>query len=106
MYQLMMIRDFAFAKKFDLPIIQVISKSGEEEELTQPYTEAGVMINSGDFNGMPSEEAKKAIPEFLETQNIGKKTTNYKLRDWVFSRQRYWGEPIPVVHCDCCGIVG
>ncbi|ADZ83042.1 leucine--tRNA ligase [Cellulosilyticum lentocellum] len=99
-------RDFAFAKKFDLPIIQVISKSGEEEELTEAYTEAGVMINSGDFNGMPSEEAKKAIPEFLETQNIGKKTTNYKLRDWVFSRQRYWGEPIPVVHCDCCGIVG
>ncbi len=99
-------RDFAFAKKFDLPIIQVISKTGEEEELTEAYTEPGIMINSGDFNGIPSEEAKKAIPEFLETQNIGKKTTNYKLRDWVFSRQRYWGEPIPVVHCDHCGIVG
>ncbi len=99
-------RDFAFAKKFDLPIIQVISKTGKEEELVEPYTEPGIMINSGDFNGISSEEAKKAIPEFLETKNIGKKTTNYKLRDWVFSRQRYWGEPIPVVHCDCCGIVG
>ncbi|PHV70920.1 leucine--tRNA ligase [Sporanaerobium hydrogeniformans] len=99
-------RDFAFAKKFDLPIIQVISKTGKEEELTEAYTEPGLMINSGDFNGMSSEEAKKAIPEFLETKNIGKKTTNYKLRDWVFSRQRYWGEPIPVVHCKCCGIVG
>ena len=99
-------RDFAFAKKFDLPIIQVISKTGKEEELTEAYTEPGTMINSGEFNGMNSEEAKKAIPEFLEKQGIGTKKVNYKLRDWVFSRQRYWGEPIPVVHCDKCGIVG
>ena len=99
-------RDFAFAKKFELPIIQVISKTGEEETLEEAYTEEGIMINSGDFNGMKSSEAKVKIPDYLESKNIGKKTTNYKLRDWVFSRQRYWGEPIPVVHCDCCGVVG
>lgn len=99
-------RDFAFAKKFDLPIIQVISKTGEEEELTEAYTEPGIMINSGEFNGLSSEEAKKKIPDYLESKNIGQKTTNYKLRDWVFSRQRYWGEPIPIVHCEKCGIVG
>ncbi|MGL5677398.1 MAG: leucine--tRNA ligase [Cellulosilyticaceae bacterium] len=99
-------RDFAFATKFDLPIIQVISKTGEVEALTEAYTEEGIMVNSGEFDGMKSSEAKVKIPEYLESKNIGKKTTNYKLRDWVFSRQRYWGEPIPVVHCDCCGVVG
>lgn len=99
-------RDFAFAKKFDLPIIQVISKTGEKEELTEAYTEEGIMINSGEFDGMKSSEAKVKIPDYLETKNIGKKTVNYKLRDWVFSRQRYWGEPIPVVHCPHCGVVG
>lgn len=99
-------RDFAFAKKFDLPIIQVISKTGEVEELTEAYTEEGIMVNSESFNGIASLEAKTKIPEYLEANNLGKKTTNYKLRDWVFSRQRYWGEPIPVVHCTCCGVVG
>ena len=98
-------RDFEFAKKFDLPIIQVISKDGKEEELTQAYTEAGIMINSGELNGMNSEEAKKKMPEYVEEKGFGKKTVNYKLRDWVFSRQRYWGEPIPLVHCEKCGIV-
>ena len=98
-------RDFEFAKKFDLPIIQVISKDGKEEELTQAYTEAGIMINSGELNGMNSEDAKKKMPEYVEEKGFGKKTVNYKLRDWVFSRQRYWGEPIPLVHCDKCGIV-
>ncbi len=98
-------RDFDFAKKFDLPIIQVISKDGQEEDLTQAYTESGIMINSGEFNGMKSEEAKAKVPDYMEEKGFGKKTVNYKLRDWVFSRQRYWGEPIPLIHCDKCGIV-
>lgn len=98
-------RDFEFAKKFDLPIIQVISKDGKEQELTQAYVESGIMINSGEFNGMSSEDAKAKVPDYLENKGIGKKTVNYKLRDWVFSRQRYWGEPIPLIHCEKCGTV-
>lgn len=98
-------RDFAFAKTFGLPIVQVIAKDGKESELTEAYTDAGIMINSPEFNGMNSEDAKASVGDFVESKGIGKKTTNYKLRDWVFSRQRYWGEPIPVVHCPYCGIV-
>ncbi len=98
-------RDFEFAKKFNLPIIQVISKDGKEEELTEAYTEPGIMINSGEFNGMRSEDAKAKVPDYMEEKGFGKKTVNYKLRDWVFSRQRYWGEPIPLIHCEKCGIV-
>ncbi|MBN2221337.1 MAG: leucine--tRNA ligase, partial [Vallitaleaceae bacterium] len=98
-------RDFAFAKTFDLPIVQVIAKDGIECELKEAYTESGVMINSPEFNGMNSEEAKASVGDYVEKLGIGTKTTNYKLRDWVFSRQRYWGEPIPVVHCPYCGIV-
>ncbi len=100
-------RDFAFAKKFDLPIIQVIAKDGKEiPNMTEAYTEAsGTMINSGDWNGMESAVLKKEAPEMIEKMGFGKKTTNYKLRDWVFSRQRYWGEPIPIVHCPDCGAV-
>lgn len=99
-------RDFAFAKKFDLPIIQVIAKEGEEPtELEEAYTEGGVMVNSQVFDGMPTSEAKEAIANYLQEHGIGNKTTNYKLRDWVFSRQRYWGEPIPIIHCDKCGAV-
>lgn len=99
-------RDFAFAKKFGIPMIQVIAKDGKEvEELTEAYTEPGVMINSGEFNGMNSVDAKRDVPGILEERGIGKKTTNYKLRDWVFSRQRYWGEPIPIIHCEDCGAV-
>jgi len=99
-------RDFDFAKKFGIPIIQVISKDGKEvPELNEAYTEPGIMINSGEWNGMDSETAKKEIPDLLEKMGIGKKTVNYKLRDWVFSRQRYWGEPIPIVHCEDCGPV-
>ncbi len=100
-------RDFEFAKKFDLPIIQVIAKDGKEiENMTEAYTEAaGTMINSGDWNGMESSELKLKAPEMIEEKGFGKKTTNYKLRDWVFSRQRYWGEPIPIIHCPDCGPV-
>jgi leucyl-tRNA synthetase len=100
-------RDFDFAKKFNLPIIQVISKDGKEiEDMQEAYTEAaGVMINSGEWNGMESAVLKKEAPKMIEERGYGKATTNYKLRDWVFSRQRYWGEPIPIVHCDCCGAV-
>ncbi len=100
-------RDFEFAKKFNLPIIQVIAKDGKEiENMTEAYTEAsGTMIHSGDWNGMESAVLKKEAPVMIEKMGIGKKTTNYKLRDWVFSRQRYWGEPIPIVHCPDCGAV-
>ena len=99
-------RDFEFAKKFDIPIVQVISKDGKEEELEEAYTEAsGVMINSGDWNGRESADLKKEAPMIIEKMGVGRKTTNYKLRDWVFSRQRYWGEPIPIVHCPDCGAV-
>ncbi len=98
-------RDFAFAKTFDLPIVQVIAKDGIEVELTEAFTEVGIMINSGEFNGLPSDQTKEKVGNYIEEKGIGNKTTNYKLRDWVFSRQRYWGEPIPVVHCESCGIV-
>lgn len=98
-------RDFEFATKFDLPIVQVIAKDGVETTLTEAYTEVGVMVNSGDFNGIPSDKAKEVVSSYVEEKGIGKKTTNYKLRDWVFSRQRYWGEPIPIVHCESCGAV-
>ncbi len=100
-------RDFEFAKKFNLPIIQVIAKDGKEiENMQEAYTEAaGTMINSGEWNGMESSVLKKEAPAMIEAKGFGKKTTNYKLRDWVFSRQRYWGEPIPIVHCECCGAV-
>ncbi|MEE1114372.1 MAG: leucine--tRNA ligase, partial [Eubacterium sp.] len=100
-------RDFEFAKKFDLPIVQVIAKDGKEiEDMTEAYTDAvGTMINSGEWNGQESAELKKSAPDFIQMKGWGRKTTNYKLRDWVFSRQRYWGEPIPIIHCPNCGNV-
>ena len=99
-------RDFEFATKFNIPIIQVISPDGKENpNLTQAYTESGTVINSGDWNGMESSVLKKEAPEMIEKKGFGRKTVNYKLRDWVFSRQRYWGEPIPIVHCPKCGAV-
>ncbi len=98
-------RDFEFAKKFDIPIIQVISPDGKEQDLKEAYTASGIVINSGEWTGRDSAELKKSAPIEIEARGIGKKTTQYKLRDWVFSRQRYWGEPIPIIHCDHCGCV-
>ena len=100
-------RDFEFARKFGLPIVQVIAKDGKEiENMTEAYTEAnGIMINSGDWNGLESAVLKKEAPHMIEEKGFGHKTVNYKLRDWVFSRQRYWGEPIPIIHCPKCGYV-
>lgn len=100
-------RDFEFATKFNIPIIQVIARDGREiKNMTEAYTDAsGTMINSGDWNGMESAVLKKEAPIMIEQMGIGRKTVNYKLRDWVFSRQRYWGEPIPIVHCPKCGAV-
>ena len=100
-------RDFEFATKFNIPIIQVIAKDGKEiENMTEAYTDAkGTMINSGEWNGMESSVLKKEAPAMIEKMGFGRKTVNYKLRDWVFSRQRYWGEPIPIIHCPHCGNV-
>jgi leucyl-tRNA synthetase len=98
-------RDFEFAKKFNLPIIQVVSKDGTTYELTEAEPEPGIAVNSGEFDGTPTEEFKKEIIALLEEKGAGEKAINYKLRDWIFSRQRYWGEPIPVIHCPSCGVV-
>jgi leucyl-tRNA synthetase len=100
-------RDFEFAKKFNLPIRKVILQSGtnEETELTAAYTEPGTMINSGIFNGMNSDEGIEKIISNLEEKMFGEKKINYRLRDWLISRQRYWGTPIPIIHCENCGEV-
>lgn len=98
-------RDWEFAKKFDMPIIEVVA--GGEDVQKEAFTdvETGVMVNSGFLTGMEVAEAKKAIIDYLEKEGIGKRKVNFKLRDWVFSRQRYWGEPIPLVNCPKCGWV-
>ncbi|SFV50641.1 Leucyl-tRNA synthetase [hydrothermal vent metagenome] len=96
-------RDYEFASKYALPIKAVIKP--KEGELTLPYTEAGILFDSGEFSGLPSNEAKIKIIEHFEKEGIGKKTTNYKLKDWGISRQRYWGAPIPFIHCEKCGLV-
>ncbi|MDR0443645.1 MAG: leucine--tRNA ligase [Treponema sp.] len=101
-------RDWEFAKAFGLPITQVVADkkpdagSGYSGEPAECTSADGYSVNSGQFNGLPTADAKKHITEWLEEKGIGKKAVNYKLRDWIFSRQRYWGEPIPVVHCDKC----
>ena len=97
-------RDWEFAKKFGLPIIEVV-KGGDVEKEAFTDCETGVMVNSGFLDGLSVEEAKKAIIENLEKTGKGKPKVNFKLRDWVFSRQRYWGEPVPIVICDKCGYV-
>ena len=99
-------RDFEFATKFNLPIIQVV-KPADNSEVELPFTdvETGISTNSGFLTGLSVEDAKRKVTEYLEENKIGAKKVNYKLRDWVFSRQRYWGEPIPMVYCECCGWV-
>ena len=102
-------RDFEFASKFNLPIIQVVApENGEtKEKLEEAFTDTqtGVLVNSGFLTGLSVADAKKKVIEYLEENKIGSKKVNYKLRDWVFSRQRYWGEPIPMVYCEDCGWV-
>ena len=100
-------RDFAFAKKYNLPMKVVISPADRElnpDEMTNAYTEEGVLVNSNEFNGMKNTEAKKAITQKAVDGGFGEFKTQYRLRDWLISRQRYWGAPIPVVYCDKCGI--
>ena len=97
-------RDYEFARAFDLPIIEVVAGGDvEKEAFTDCAT--GKMVNSGFLDGLTVDEAKKSIIEWLEKEGVGEPKVNFKLRDWVFSRQRYWGEPIPIVHCDKCGYV-
>ena len=99
-------RDFAFAKKYGLPIRVVIAPPGwQGEELEEAYIEPGTMVNSAQFDGLPSESGTGAVSDFLEEKGWGKRTTIYRLRDWLISRQRYWGAPIPIIYCEKCGIV-
>jgi len=99
-------RDFAFAKKYDIPIQTVVAPDEwQGEELTEAYIEPGKMVNSGKFDGLPNEQGKEAVSDFLEENGWGKRTVTYRLRDWLISRQRYWGAPIPMIYCDTCGVV-
>ncbi len=97
-------RDFEFAEKFALPITRVIKGTGDVDDKL-PFVEYGVLVNSGKFDGMNSEEARVKITELLSREGKGELKVNYRLRDWLVSRQRYWGTPIPVIHCDECGVV-
>lgn len=99
-------RDWEFAKKFDLPIVEVVSGSSVSvQEAVYSDVASGILVNSGFLDGLSVAEAKEKMISFLEEKKIGRRKTNYKLRDWVFSRQRYWGEPIPIVYCEKCGYV-
>jgi len=101
-------RDFEFARKYGLPIRVVIQPEGQEldsETMTEAYTEEGIMVNSGHFDGTPNREGIKKVTKYLEENGWGSGRVNYRLRDWLISRQRYWGAPIPMVYCDQCGIV-
>ena len=99
-------RDFEFARRFGLPVREVIAPpSGPQGKLSEAYTEPGVMINSGQFDGLVGEAAFEAVADFVERHGYGRRATRYRLRDWLISRQRYWGCPIPIVHCESCGVV-
>ena len=98
-------RDFAFARKYGLPVVQVVSRDGSAYDLQAAEPAEGVAVHSGRWSGLRTAEFKKAIAAWLEEQGIGKATVNYRLRDWLISRQRYWGAPIPIVHCPACGEV-
>ena len=98
-------RDFEFARKFDLPIVQVVSRDGARYDLEAAELEEGIAVNSGRWNGMKTADFKKAITRWLEETGLGRFSVNYRLRDWLISRQRYWGAPIPIVHCPLCGEV-
>lgn len=100
-------RDFEFARKYDLPVRLVISPDGvmtDAEDLTEAYEGPGTQVNSGPFDGIPNSEAMERIADYMEQEGIGKRTVRYRLRDWLISRQRYWGTPIPVIYCDKCGL--
>jgi leucyl-tRNA synthetase len=99
-------RDFAFAKKYDLPIEVVIAPPWwQGGELEAAYTEPGTMVNSGQFNRLPSQQGMEAVSDFLQEKGWGKRAISYRLRDWLISRQRYWGAPIPIIYCPNCGLV-
>ncbi len=101
-------RDFDFAKKYDLGIVVVVKPPDEDLDgasMTEAYTDDGIMVNSGEFNGLDNRAAMDAIAAFLEKNNLGQKEVSFRLRDWGISRQRYWGAPIPIIHCDKCGVV-
>ncbi|WP_419655587.1 LeuS: leucyl-tRNA synthetase [Desulfosarcina variabilis str. Montpellier] len=101
-------RDFDFARKYDLPVVVVVSPPDEAldgDTMAAAYTDDGTMVNSGDFNGMPNRKAMEAITDYMDKNDLGKKTVSFRLRDWGISRQRYWGAPIPMIHCPDCGIV-
>ena len=101
-------RDFEFAKKYNLPIRIVVQPEGQElksEDLTEAFAAEGILENSGEFSGMPNDKALSAMIDYAEKQGFGKRKVNFRLRDWLISRQRYWGAPIPVVYCDKCGTV-
>ncbi|RII31577.1 MAG: leucine--tRNA ligase [Geobacter sp.] len=101
-------RDFEFAKKYSLPlqvVIQPENKTIAPETMTAAFCDAGILVNSGKFDGMGSDAAKEAIADYLQAEGVGRKTVNFRLRDWGISRQRYWGNPIPIIYCDTCGVV-
>ena len=99
-------RDFKFAKKYDLPIKVVIAPpKWDGKELDEAYVAAGTQVNSLEFNGLDSNEGRLRIADHIESSSLGTKTVNYRMRDWLISRQRYWGTPIPIIYCSDCGVV-